>query len=96
MAFRCGPELRAHGRWVVFGSSLGPIAVCKQYGVALQRANYNIKHAGIKGHEKTGMQSYENTKKQGCKMISFNRETRIQVRGNPSQRGGPSTEGPED
>ena len=39
-----------------FGVSLGPIAATKQYGVALQHAIYNIKHAGIKEYEKTKMQ----------------------------------------
>ncbi len=38
-----------------FGVSLGPIAATKQYGVALQHAKYNIKHAGIKDYEKARM-----------------------------------------
>ena len=48
-----------HARLKVFGSSLGLIAVTKQYGVAPQHAKYNIKHAGRKGYEKTRMQTEE-------------------------------------
>ena len=57
MAFWVGPERRAHGRSRMFGLSLGPIAVNKQHGVAFQHAKFNIKHAGIKGYERTRMQT---------------------------------------
>ena len=50
----------------------------------LQDTQYNIKHAGIQGYENTRM---ENEK---------NRGNRIQDRGDPSQPGGPSKEGPAD
>ena len=50
-----GPELRAHCRVRVISLSLGSIAITKQYGGALQHAKCIIKHAGIKGYEKTRM-----------------------------------------
>ncbi len=50
----------------------------------IQDTQYNIKHAGIQGYENTRM---ENEK---------NRGNRIQDRGDPSQPGGPSKEGPAD
>ena len=45
---------------------LGPIAATKHFGVALQHAKYNIKPAGIKGYEKTRMQTekYEKSRLQ--------------------------------
>ena len=54
---RGAPELRAHCRVRVIGLSLGPIASTKQYGEPLQHAKYRIELAGIKGYEKTTMQS---------------------------------------
>ena len=50
----------------------------------VQDIEYNINHAGIKGYENTRMQNERN------------RGHRIQDRGNASQPGGPSKEGPAD
>ena len=50
----------------------------------MQDRQYNINHAGIKGYEKARMQNERN------------RGHRIQDRGNSSQPGGPSKEGPAD
>ena len=56
MAVLGGLELRDHGRWLVVGSSKGPMAETKQYEEALQHDKYNIKHAGVKRYEKARVQ----------------------------------------
>ena len=56
MAFRGTPG-EGETRVRVMGCYLGPIAVTKQSGAALQHAKYIIKPAGIKGYEKTRMQT---------------------------------------
>ncbi len=59
MAFPGGLGLSTLGGLVVFGLSLGPVTLTKQYGVALQHAQYNMKYAGIKEYEKTTMRIME-------------------------------------
>ena len=72
----------------------GPHSNSQTVGVAIQHAKYIMKHAGIKGYEKTRMQITKIRKIKAVKC--YNRGSRTQARGNASQPGGPSTEGPAD
>ena len=99
MAFQVGgPELRAHGEVGQFGSgsSLGPIAVTRQYAVALQHTKYSIKPRGIKGYEKTRMQITKIRNIKAARWSRYNRGARIQDGEDLPQPGDPSTEGPAD
>ena len=62
----------------------GPQSNSQNAGNPIKNTQYNIKHAGSQGYENTRMQN-EKTE-----------DTRIQDRGDASQPGGPSTEGPAD
>ena len=75
---------------------MDPIAATKQYGVAPQHTKYKLKHAGIKGYEKTRMQIMMIRKINAAILPHSNRGTMTQARGNPPQAGGPSTKGPAD
>ena len=90
------PELRGHGRLRVISSSLGLITVTKQYGVDLQHVKYSLKPAGIKGYEKTSMQTARIRKIKAAILSHSHRGTRIQDSGHASQPDGPSTDGPAD
>ena len=50
------PDGRAPCRMVVFGMLSGPYSNSQTVGVVIQHARYIMKHAGMKGYEKTRMQ----------------------------------------
>ena len=74
------PRSRLQGRFVVIWLIPGPHSNSQTVGVAIQHARYIMKHAGMKGYEKTRMQI---TKIQKIKTVTcshYNRGSRIQDR----------------
>ena len=82
--FQGPPGMRQHGQWKVNWFIPRRTVNSQIASSSMQDTQCNIKHAGIKGYEKARMQNERN------------RGHRIQDKGNPSQPGGPSKEGPAD
>ena len=78
------PGLRQYAQLRVTGVVPGRTVNSQIASSTRQDTEYNATHARIKGNEKIRMQNERN------------RGRRIQDRGNPSQPGGPSKEGPAD
>ena len=96
MALRGGPKLRAPCQVGVFSGVPAPHPKSQTEGVAIQHAKYSMQHARIMAYEKARMQNTKIRKIKAAICSRCNRGGRTQDRGNPSQPGGPSSEGPAD
>ena len=63
------------GIWAAFWS---PLSSSKQFPAAIQHAKYIMKHAGMKGYEKTRMQITKIRKIKAVTCSHYNRGSRIQ------------------
>ena len=82
---------KAEATWSGIGD-LAPSEVTKQYRGTSQYAKYIIRHAGLKGSEKTIMEIAEIQRIKAAISLHSDRGATMQDRGNPPP-GGPSTEG---